>query len=169
MNFLWGGYERYYMKGFICFFVVSFSFLKESSLILRCWRFCAISVESCRPQPEQTVRKWVYEGMNNQKPRRFNKMGKYWHGKGRNSIKNGQCMIDDACCVGKHWDLTVREKHFSYKIPGVWGGVSFQKSCLKKALSGRKCLFISSPSLVHPCTYIHKAVVKTKTILSSCF
>lgn len=56
------------------------------------------------------------------------------------------------------------EKHFSYKIPGVWGGASFQKSCLKKALSRRKCLFISSPDLVHTCTHIHKAVVKTKTI-----
>lgn len=46
----------------------------------------------------------------------------------------------------------------------MWGGVHFQKSCLKKALSRRTCLFISSPPLVHTCTHIHKAVVKTKTI-----
>lgn len=29
-NFLWGEYQRYYMKGFIRCFVVSFYFLKES-------------------------------------------------------------------------------------------------------------------------------------------
>lgn len=35
----------------------------KKSLTLRCWKFCVISVESCRPQPKQTVRKGVWEGI----------------------------------------------------------------------------------------------------------
>lgn len=88
--------KRYSMKGFFL------SHVKKGSLILTCWRFCAISVECCRPQREQTVRKWLCEGMNNKKSRGFNKMWKYWCGKGSGSIKSGQCMIDDERCAGKH-------------------------------------------------------------------